>query len=47
MTPIGAPAVGIDQRAALDKRQIDAIAAGPDQAQDLKGSSSYGYGYAI
>lgn len=39
------PIVGIQERSALEKRQIGAIEAGPEQAQDLKGSSSYGYGY--
>lgn len=39
----GAPLVGLDeqQRSALDKRQIE---NGPEQAEDLKASSTYGYG---
>lgn len=45
IAPVGAPGVGIEERSALDKRQIDAIEAGPEQAEDLKASSSYGYGY--
>lgn len=44
VAPIGAPAVGIEPRGPLDKRQIDALEAGPEQVQDLKASSSYGYG---
>lgn len=44
-TPIGArAAVGVEQRVPLEKRQIEA-AAGPEGAEDLKGSSSFGYGY--
>lgn len=39
-----AAAVGIQQRGPLEKREIDAIQAGSEQSQDLKGSSSYGYG---
>lgn len=42
----GAP-VGIAQRGPLEKRQIDGLETGAatEQGQDLKGSSSYGYGY--
>lgn len=41
---VAAAAVGIQQRGPLEKREIDAIEAGAEQNQDLKGSASYGYG---
>lgn len=42
-----AAAVGIQQRGPLEKREIDAIEAGAEQNQDLKGSASYGYGWIL
>lgn len=46
-SPAAGATVGIQQRGLLEKRQIDGIApeAGAENGQDLKGSSSYGYGY--
>ncbi|XP_031618376.1 prisilkin-39-like isoform X2 [Contarinia nasturtii] len=45
-SPVGAPLGGLEPRG-LEKRQIDGLeaGAGPEQSQDLKGSSSYGYGF--
>lgn len=42
----GAPLVAIEdqQRSALEKRQIGSLENGPEPAEDLKASSSYGYG---
>lgn len=43
-----APLVAIEeqQRSALEKRQIGSLENGPEQGQDLKASSTYGYGYS-
>ena len=45
----GAPIVAIEeqQRSALEKRQIGSPENGPEPAEDLKASSTYGYGYSI
>lgn len=43
-----APIVAIEeaQRSALEKRQIGSLENGPEGADDLNASSSYGYGYS-